>query len=65
MKFQYYEGENKMEFFKSVPKIKYEGAKSENPFAFKFYDPDELIGGKPMREQLRFAMSYWHTMALF
>ena len=51
-----------MEFFKSVPKIRYEGAKSENPFAFKFYDPDEVIGGKTMREQLRFAMSYWHTM---
>ena len=51
-----------MEFFKSVPKIKYEGAASTNPFAFRFYDPDEVIGGKTMREQLRFAMSYWHTM---
>ena len=51
-----------MEFFKSVPKIKYEGAKSENPFAFRFYNPDEIVGGKTMREQLRFAMSYWHTM---
>ena len=51
-----------MGFFKSVPKIKYEGAASTNPFAFRFYDPDEVIGGKTMREQLRFAMSYWHTM---
>ena len=51
-----------MEFFKNVPKIKYEGVKSENPFAFKFYNPDEVICGKTMREQLRFAMSYWHTM---
>ena len=51
-----------MEFFKSVPKINYEGAASTNPFAFRFYDPDEVIGGKTMREQLRFAMSYWHTM---
>ena len=51
-----------MEFFKNVPKIKYEGAGSANPFAFRFYNPDEIIGGKTMREQLRFAMSYWHTM---
>ena len=46
----------------NVDKIKYEGAKSQNPLSFKFYNPDEVIGGKTMREQLRFAMSYWHTL---
>ena len=51
-----------MEFFKDIPQIKYEGAGSSNPLAFQFYNPDEVIGGKSMREQLRFAMSYWHTM---
>lgn len=51
-----------MEFFKNVPMIRYEGAGSDNPFAFRFYNPDEVIAGKTMREQLRFAMSYWHTM---
>ena len=51
-----------MEFFKSIPKIQYEGATTANPLAFRFYNPDEVIGGKTMREQLRFAVSYWHTM---
>jgi len=51
-----------MEYFKKVGKIKYEGKQSDNPFSFKFYNPDEVIAGKTMREQLRFAMSYWHTM---
>ena len=51
-----------MEFFKNIGKIKYEGSGSKNPLAFKFYDPDAIVGGKTMREQLRFAMSYWHTM---
>lgn len=51
-----------MEFFKSIPKIRYEGADTKNPLAFRFYNPDEIIGGKTMREQLRFAVSYWHTM---
>ena len=51
-----------MEYFKNVGKIKYEGKQSDNPFAFKFYNPDEIVAGKSMREQLRFAMSYWHTM---
>ena len=51
-----------MEFYKGIGKIKYEGAKSDNPLSFKFYNPDETIAGKSMREQLRFAMSYWHTM---
>ena len=46
----------------NVEKIKYEGPKSKNPLSFKFYNPDEVIGGKTMKEQLRFAMSYWHTL---
>ena len=51
-----------MEFFKGIDKIKYEGAGSKNPLSFKFYNPDALINGKTMRDQLRFGMSYWHTM---
>ncbi|NLX76358.1 MAG: xylose isomerase [Clostridiaceae bacterium] len=49
------------EYFKNVPKIQYEGPKSDNPLAFKFYNPDEVIGGKAMKEHLRFAVAYWHT----
>ena len=51
-----------MDYFKNIGKIKFEGKQSDNPFAFKFYNPDEIVAGKTMREQLRFAMSYWHTM---
>jgi len=50
------------EFFKGLPKVVYEGPKSTNPYAFRYYNPEEVIGGKTMREQLRFAMSYWHTL---
>ena len=50
------------EFFTSIPYVKYEGKNSTNPMAFRFYNPDEVIGGKTMKEQLRFAMSYWHTL---
>ncbi len=46
----------------NVEKIKYEGPKSKNPLSFKYYNENEVIGGKTMREQLRFAMSYWHTL---
>ena len=51
-----------MEYFKHIHKIKYEGKNAVSPLAFRYYDPDCVIGGKTMREQLRFAMSYWHTM---
>ena len=51
-----------MKFYEGIEKIKYEGARSTNPLSFKFYNPDEVIAGKTMREQLRFAMCYWHTM---
>ena len=49
-----------MAYFK-VDKIQYEGPQSKNPLAFKYYNPDEVVMGKPMKEHLRFAMSYWHT----
>ncbi len=50
------------EFFKGIGKIKYEGSKTDNPLAFRYYNPDEMVGSKTMAEQLRFAMSYWHTL---
>lgn len=45
-----------------IPQIKFEGAESKNPMAFKFYDADKEIMGKPMKEHLKFAMSWWHTL---
>ena len=50
------------DFFKEIGKIRYEGKNSTNPLAFKYYDPDEVIAGKKMREHLKFALSWWHTM---
>jgi xylose isomerase len=50
------------EYFEGVDKIQFEGPKSTNPLAFKYYDPERVVAGKPMKEHLRFAMSYWHTM---
>ena len=50
------------EFFKNIGKIPYEGKNSTDPLSFKYYDPDEVIGGKTMKEQLKFALSWWHTM---
>ncbi|MDD2578675.1 MAG: xylose isomerase [Eubacteriales bacterium] len=50
------------EFYPNVPTITYEGSKTSNMLAFRYYNPDEVIAGKTMREHLRFAMSYWHTM---
>ncbi len=49
------------EYFKGIGKIKYEGRESKNPYAFKYYNPDEKVNGKTMKEQLRFSMAYWHT----
>ena len=51
-----------MSYFPEIPTIAYEGPKSTNPFAFKHYNPAELVEGKTMREHLRFAAAYWHVM---
>jgi xylose isomerase len=53
---------NKKEYFVGLPNCTYEGPGSKNPFAFKHYNPDELVEGKGMREHLRFAAAYWHVM---
>jgi len=47
--------------FPKIGKIQYEGPQSRNPLAFKHYNPDEIVEGKPMREHLRFSVVYWHT----
>lgn len=49
------------EFFPEVSRIPYEGKDSRNPLAFKYYNPDEVVGGKTMKEHLRFSVAYWHT----
>ena len=51
-----------MEIFKNIPDIKYEGPESKNPLAFKYYDPERPILGKPMKEHLPFAMAWWHNL---
>ena len=50
-----------MEHFKGIHKINFEGRDSKNPLAFKWYDENRIIGGKTMKEHLKFAVAYWHT----
>ncbi|MEX0273609.1 MAG: xylose isomerase [Flavobacteriaceae bacterium] len=50
------------EYFKGIGDIKYEGRESDNPFAYKFYDPERMVAGKTMRQHFKFAMAYWHTL---
>lgn len=51
-----------MTCFDSIPTIPYGGPDSCDPLSFKYYDPDAIVAGKPMREQLKFAMAWWHTL---
>ena len=50
-------------FFKSIGKVKYEGPESQNPLAYRHYNPDEIIMGKRMEDHLRFAVAWWHSFA--
>ena len=54
-----YKGEN--EAYPGIGKIEFEGKKSKNPLAFRWYNPDEKVGGKKMKDHLRFAIAYWHS----
>ncbi len=50
------------EIFSGIEKIKFEGPESKNPLAFKYYDADRIVMGKSMKEQLKFAMAWWHNL---
>lgn len=50
-------------FFGDIEKVRFEGADSDNPLAFRHYNPDEIVLGKRMEDHLRFAVAYWHTFA--
>ncbi|MBU86539.1 MAG: xylose isomerase [Flavobacteriaceae bacterium] len=49
------------EYFKKIKDVKFEGKDSDNPFAFKYYNPDQIVAGKSMREHFKFAVAYWHS----
>ncbi|MFT7025967.1 MAG: xylose isomerase, partial [Paracoccaceae bacterium] len=51
------------DFFKGIEPVRYLGTGSDDPLAFRHYDADEVLLGKPMRDHLRFACAYWHSLA--
>ena len=50
------------EYFPAIGKIKFEGTESYNPLAYRYYDAERVVLGKPMKEWLKFAMAWWHTL---
>ena len=50
------------EYFPTIGKIKFEGKDSKNPMAYRYYDAEKIVLGKPMKEWLKFAMAWWHTL---
>jgi xylose isomerase len=49
------------EYFKGINKIQFEGKESDNPLAFKYYNPEQVVAGKKMKEWFKFSIAYWHT----
>ena len=50
------------EYFKGIKKIPYEGPDSKNPLAFRWYDENKVVAGKPMKDHFRFSVAYWHSL---
>lgn len=51
-------------YFPSIPKIEFAGPESEDPLSYRYYNPNEIILGKPMKDWLRFSICFWHTVSL-
>lgn len=49
------------EYFPGIGRITFEGRDSDNPLAFKWYDENQMVAGKTMKDHMRFAIAYWHT----
>ncbi len=50
------------EYFPQIGKIPFEGPESKNVMAFHYYDPEKVVMGKKMKDWLKFAMAWWHTL---
>src|ERR1700723_2145660 len=50
--------------FSEFATIKYEGSESDSPLVYRWYNADRVVLGKPMKEHLRFAVAYWHSLAM-
>ena len=50
------------DFFQGIPQIQYEGPQTDNEFAFRHYNPDERVMGKSLKDHLRLAVAYWHSL---
>ena len=49
-------------YFPGIEKIQFEGKESKNPMAFRYYDAEKVVMGKKMKDWLKFAMAWWHTL---
>ncbi len=50
--------------FTAMPTVTYEGPTSQNELAYRWYDPDQVVLGQPLREHMRFAVAYWHSLVM-
>ena len=50
------------QYFPTIGNIPFEGAESKTPLAFHYYDAEKVVLGKKMKDWLRFAMAWWHTL---
>jgi xylose isomerase len=50
-----------MSLFSNIAPVRFEGPESSSEYAFRVYDKDRKVLGKPMQEWLRCAVCYWHS----
>ena len=48
-------------FFRGIDRIRYQGPDGDDPLAYRWYDPEAIVLGKRMADQLRIAVCWWHT----
>ncbi len=50
--------------FSDLDTVRFAGPDSDDPLAYRYYDADRVMLGRPLRDHLRFAVAYWHSLAM-
>lgn len=50
--------------FSQFATVQYQGPQAESDLCYRYYDAQRVVLGKPLGEHLRFAVAYWHSLAM-
>jgi xylose isomerase len=51
-------------FFQEFDTVRFAGVGAKDELAYQWYDAEKIVLGRPLKDHLRFAVAYWHSLAM-